>query len=212
MRSKRILLIVAVMLFILAACHLAIERDIHVESGRTVRGSINVIDGDITIGSDCLVRSSCRTVDGDIEVGRGSRVDNLQSVDGNIYVGRNVAVRRDVELVDGSIVCRSGVVVGGNINAIDGSIEIENTVVERDITTYDAGIRLDDRSRVDGDIIIRRSPDEHDRHRRVTIEIAGGSVVKGDIVNRDGNVDVRVYLSQDGRIEGRVDDVKVIRR
>ena len=59
-------------------------------------------------------------MDGDIESGSESRVDNLQSVDGNIYVGRDVVVRRDVELVDGDIVCRSGVVVGGNINAIDG--------------------------------------------------------------------------------------------
>jgi hypothetical protein len=212
MKPNRLLMIVPAVLLILAGCHLSIERDIHVESGRTVRGSINVIEGDITIGSGCLIRSSCRTVDGNIEVGRDSQVDNLQSVDGNIYVGREVVVRRDVELVDGDIVCRSGVVVGGNINAIDGSIEIERTTVRRDITTYDADIRLRDRSRVEGDIIIKRSPDDHDRFRRVTIEISGGSVVEGDIVNRDENVDVRVYLEEGGRIEGRVSEVEVIRR
>jgi hypothetical protein len=103
-------------------------------------------------------------------------------------------------------------VVRGNINAIDGRIEIEGTVVKDDITTYDADIWIGDRSRIEGDIVIRRSPDEHDRYRRVRIEIAGGSVVEGDIVNRDENVDVRVYLVDGGRIEGRVRDVEVIRR
>ena len=90
--------------------------------------------------------------------------------------------------------------------------EIENTVVEEDITTFDADIRLDNRSRVEGDIIIRRSPDDHGRHRQVRIEITGGSVVMGDILNRDENVDVRVYLSDGGRVEGRVRDVEIIRR
>ena len=212
MRSKRFLLIVPVAFFFLAGCHLAIEGDIFIESGRSVRSSINVIEGDITIGSECFIRASCRTVEGDIEIGRGSRVANLQCVEGNIYVGRDVVVRRDVELVEGDIVCRRGVTVGGNINAIDGRIEIENTVVEEDITTFDADIRLDDRSRVEGDIIIRRSPDDHGRHRQVRIEITGGSVVMGDILNRDENVDVRVYLSNGGRVEGRVRDVEIIRR
>ncbi|MFC1545668.1 hypothetical protein ACFL44_03165 [Gemmatimonadota bacterium] len=212
MGMKPFLPIVPVMILFLAGCHLAIERDITIESGQSVRSSINVIDGDITIGSGCFIKSSCRTVDGDIEVGRESTVTNLQSVDGTIYVGRDVVVRRDVELVDGDIICRQGVTVGGNINAIDGRIEISNTVVEHDITTYAADMFLDDRSRVEGDIIIRRSTDDHNRQRQVRIEITGGSVVMGDILNKDENVDVRVYLSDGGRIEGRARDVEVIRR
>ncbi len=212
MRSQRFLLIVPVTLFCLAGCHLAIERDIFIESGRSVQSSINVIEGDITIGSGCFIRASCRTVEGDIEVGRESMVANLQVVDGNIHVGRDVVVRRDVELVDGDIICRPGVVVEGNINAIDGRIEIENTVVEHDITTFDADIHLENHSRVEGDIIIRRSSGSHGRRRHVRIEITGGSVVMGDILNKDENVEVRVYLSNGGRIEGRARDVEVIRR
>ena len=135
---KRVMIgsLAPLVLLALAGCHMAIERDIHVESGRTVGGSINVIDGDIIIGSDCVLRSSCRTVDGDIEVGRGSRVDNLQCVDGNIRVGRDVEVRRDVELVDGTILCRSGTVVGGNINAIDGAqyYQIRLTFISNPLT------------------------------------------------------------------------------
>lgn len=212
MRPKRNALLALIALPVLAACHLSIERDVHIESGETVRGSINTIEGDIIVGPDCLIRSSLRTVEGNIEIGRDSRVVNLQSVEGDIYLDRGVEVRRDVEHVEGEIICRSGVVIGGNINAIEGRIRIEDTVVEHDITTWDADIRIDSRSRVDGDIIIRRSNDDHDRYRQVRIEIAGGSVIGGDVENRDVDTDVRIYLSEGSRIEGRVRNAEVIRR
>jgi len=212
MRSFTVLSALTVTVLTVAACHVSIDRSIYIENGETVRHSLNVIDGDIVIGSNCDIRGTCRTIDGNIEVGHSSRVRGLQLVDGDITVGRDVAVRRDVELVDGEILCYPGVEIRGDVGAIDGSITLERTIVEQDIVTYAADISLLRRSTVHGDIIVKRSGDDHSTTRRLRIEVTGGSVVKGDIIVRDDDIEVTVYIIQGGRVEGRIRNAEVVRR
>lgn len=212
MKSVRILFIAAVVLLPAAGCHLSIERDVYVDSGRRVNHSINVIDGNITIGSNCDVRANCRVVDGDIEVGHDSEVRTLQLVDGQIRVESDVLVDGDLQLVDGEVVCSRGVEVKGDIHTVDGTIEVDRTLVQHDVTTYAADISLLNGSRVKGDIVIKRSDDRDGHYRRIRIEIAGGSIVEGDIRVRDEDADVVIYLREGGRIEGRVINAEVIRR
>jgi predicted acyltransferase (DUF342 family) len=62
-----------------------------------------------------------------------------------------------------------------------------------------------------GDIIIKRSTNFTRRLRRLNIRIADGSVVKGDIINRDRDLDVKVYLETGGSVIGRIEHAEVIK-
>ena len=51
-----------------------------------------------------------------------------------------------------------------------------------------------------------------DRHRRLTIELSGESVVEGDIIVEDRDIEVQVYLLDDSKVLGRVKNAEVINK
>lgn len=199
-------------LIILSGCNLSVNKSIVIDDGDKVHGSRNTVNGNIYVGSDCRIDGDLRSVNGGIEIGSHSKVQDLQAVNGRIEVGRETMVRGSIESVNGSVTCDRGVEIQGRLTTVNGNIDLENTIVEHDIKTYNGDITLSDESIVRGDIIIKRSKGSSRRHRLLKIEITNGSVVEGDIIVGDRWLDVKVYLSDGGKVRGRVRDADVIER
>ncbi|MBN2030818.1 hypothetical protein JW824_11295 [bacterium] len=200
-----------VALIFTSGCNMSVNKDIAIDNGKRVGNSQNSVNGNITIGSNCDIGGSCRSVNGNILVQRESQVRELQTVNGRIGVGQAVVVRGDVESVNGSVVCDSGAEVTGSVSTINGSIDLNNTLVRRDVSTYNGHVTLLDQSMVHGDIIVKKSKGNSNQFRPLEIRIAEGSVVEGDILVRDDRIDVIVILAEGGTVKGEVIDAEVVR-
>jgi hypothetical protein len=78
------------------------------------------------------------------------------------------------------------------------------------VSTKNGNITLRDTTSVGGDIIIGEIDSQSKKHRHIDITIANSSQVDGDIVVEDKHVQVRVYLSTGGRVNGEVINAEVI--
>ncbi|MDZ7261275.1 MAG: hypothetical protein ONB05_04115 [candidate division KSB1 bacterium] len=203
----RLFLITVLCLF---GCNVSVNKTIYIPDGEIVHDSQNTVNGNIIIGSDCKVYGTCRSVNGTIEVGSRSKIRDLQTVNGTIRIGKEVTVRRDVESVNGSVTCEPGVMIEGDITTVNGSMELANTTVKRDITTYHGNITLRDKSTLRGNIIVKRGKGSSEGRRRLRIKITEESVVEGNIMVRDRRMEVKVYLSSGGKVNGRIENAEVI--
>ena len=202
---------ILVLLFI-SGCNFRLNKSYRISDGRTTGGK-NTINGHITIGSDCYIKGSCRSVNGSIKIGSLSKVRSLQTVNGGIDLYRDVEVKGDLESVNGGITCDNGVKVFGSVNTINGRIDLSETTVDFNVSTYNGDILLMQRSIVRGDIIIKRNRGKSRRWRELKIEISGDSRLEGDIIIKDRDIDVIVYLSRGGKVLGHIDSrAEVIRR
>jgi len=133
----------------------------------------------------------------------------LSAVNGLIRTGEGVSVDGDIETVNGAVELGAGSEVSGEVTTANGSIELDQTVVKRDVRTVNGDIKLRDNSVVKGDLVIRDNMGVSTRNRSIHIEVIGGSIIEGDIlVKRD--VDVRLILSDGGKVLGQVDGIEVI--
>lgn len=211
MRPQKIFCLLLIITLSILGCNSSVNRSIHIRNGETVHHSLNSVNGSVIVGSDCVIKGNCRSVNGRIEVGRNSRVGDLQTVNGRISVESNVEVDGDIESINGSVSCDPGVKIRGKIASINGSIDLDSTEVRRDLVTYNGPITLSNNSVVQRDIIIKDSKSRSDSRRPLKIRIEDGSIVEGDIIVRDEDKKVEVYLSDGGKIMGRIERAEVIR-
>ncbi|MFQ5638152.1 MAG: hypothetical protein ACE5IR_09190 [bacterium] len=197
-----------VMLFLIA-CNLTINKTVRIADGTKSRG-VNTVNGGIIIGDNCEVRGECRSVNGQIEMGRNSSVEELQTVNGRIRIDEDSVVDHDVESVNGSVRCLSGVEIQGGIHTINGKIKLEKTRVHRNITTINGNISLRERCVVRGDIIVKKTKGHSSSIRKLRIELSGGSVVHGDILVNENDIEVEVFISDDSKVQGRIENAEVI--
>lgn len=205
-RSPGILL---VGMLVLGGCDTSINSSIVVPDGESRSGSLMSVNGDVSIGKDCTIEGSSRSVNGSIKVGDRSRVEDLTVINGSVRTGEGVSVNGNVESVNGMIELGTGSGVSGKVASVNGSIELNQTMVQQDIRTVNGDIKLRDKTIVKGDIVIEGKMDDSTRSSPIEIEVAGGSVIEGDIVVKR-NVDIRLILSEGGKVLGQVGDVEVI--
>jgi len=210
MKSRQYYLAAGIVMLIIAGCNVSVNKSIKIPDGKVVRHSLNSVNGGIDIGSDCRVQGNSRSVNGGIDVGRNSRVKNLETVNGWIEVAANVQVDGDIKSINGGVTCERGVTIRDGIITINGSVELEQTVVEKNVSTYNGHITLQDSSVVHGDLIIKKHKSNSSETRRLKIQIANGSVVEGDVDVRGENVEVKVYLSNGGKVLGRIINAELI--
>lgn len=191
-------------------CSVSVNQTIRIADGETVNSSQTTVNGRILVGADCVIRGDCRTVNGSIEIGPRSQVRDLQTVNGRIELAEGVEVDGDVQTVNGAVTVDRGGRVRGDINTINGRIRLINATVERDLTTHNSPIYLEDGSVVGGDILVKRSSGDLRSRRSLTINISGNSVVEGGIEVRDRDLEVKVYLSKGGKVKGKIDNAEVI--
>jgi DUF4097 and DUF4098 domain-containing protein YvlB len=207
---RKMIILLSIIALGLMACDLSVNRSIEIPKGEIIHRSLNSINGGIFVNDSCQIFGDCRTINGAIEIGNNSEIDHLQTINGRVRLGKNVIIFQDVESINGPVECNSGTHIKGNIHTINGSIDLTHTKVRNDIITYNGEITLTDSSIVQDDIIIKRSRRSWEHHRTLKINIKRGSCVEGDIIVKDKKIDVKVYLSEGGKVKGATKNVEVV--
>ena len=63
---------------------------------------------------------------------------------------------------------------------------------------------------MDGNIIIEEEWGDSERRKRLDISISNNSLVKGDIIVENDDIIVKVYLSEGGKVLGRIKNAEII--
>lgn len=191
-----------------------VNSSIHVRDGEQRDGDLTTVNGGIRIGDDATIRGDCHSVNGGIRVGRNSRVESLSSVNGGIEIEEGTSIRESVNSVNGRVTMERDT-RAGNLSAVNGPIQLLGAEIERDVRTVNGGIALRHGALVRGDIVIeepgRGWHDRRDERDPLKIEIEDGSVVEGSIINEDPDLRVEIYLRGGGRVNGRIENARVIR-
>jgi len=183
-----------------------------VGSGKTHKGSLTTVNTGITIGNGSTVTGTSRTVNGSITVGNDSEVGELHTVNGRIQIGSNTSVNGDASTINGWIRCKSGAQIYGTLSTINGAITLTETVVTRNLKTINGNITLAQKSKVQGDIVIRRRSDETQSPKKpLVIKLSDSSVVEGDIINNDDRYQVHVIIADDSKVLGEIKNAEVRR-
>jgi predicted acyltransferase (DUF342 family) len=210
MKTLRFFCPIMIWIILISGCNYSVNKSVTVNDGEIVEGGKNVVNGHISIGSDAEVNGSCRSVNGFIRVGDRSKVEKLQVVNGDIDIGKDVTVRGSVETVNGTITCEPGVEIYGKVKTVNGSVKIRGTDIQNDIHIYNGNIDVIEKSIIRGSIIVKKSKGGTRRRRRMTIEITDESVVEGDIIVEDKNIDAKVILSQKWNVKGAIKGAEVV--
>lgn len=210
MKLSRLLLISIIFPLLFIGCR--INESYWIGDGVISRGSKDTINGKIHIGERSEVTGACRTINGSIDVGNFSQVRSLRTINGSIEIGRDTEVNGDVTVINGGIYCKPGVKIIGEVGNINGEIKLKGTLVEDDLSTYTGDIKLYDNTIISGDIIIKEAHGSSPDNNNLYIEITDDSVVEGDIINKDDDTEVTVYLSNGGKVKGSVEGTEVVKR
>ncbi len=186
------------------------NKSIRLGDGETRDGDLSSVNGKISVGDDATVGGDCSTVNGSISVGSNSRVESLETVNGSIKVDRRTVVEDEVETVNGSVTLGDGT-TAESVATVNGKIRLDGAEIERGVKTVNGDIELTGAT-VGGDIVIQENRGNGSgRQRSRRIELDEGSIVQGDVINEDPDVEVRVYLRAGSRIEGRTENVELIK-
>ena len=210
MKLSRLLLLSIFLSLLFTGCR--VNESYWIGDGESSHGSKDTINGEIHIGESSEVTGACRTINGSIDVGNFSRVQTLRTINGSIEIGKDVEVNGDISGINGRIYCKPGIKVMGEVGNVNGEIKLEGTLVEDDLTTYTGNIKLYDKTIINGNIMIKEVHGSSPDYNSLYIEITDDSIVEGDIINKDDDTEVTVYLSNGGRVKGRVKGAKVVRR
>jgi hypothetical protein len=207
--KKSFWLVFGLAALVLGGCDVSVNRSIHVSDGENGSAQTSV-NGSIHIGARCRIEGDCRTVNGSIHVGDGSRVRDLDTVNGRIGLAAGVDVDGDATTVNGSIVCGAGSKVHGKVSTVNGRIELTNCEVDEELSTVNGDIELLAKSLVHGDIVIKGRHGRLFDHPRISIRLREGSRVEGGIIVRDPDLDVKVYISKDSSVMGKIENAQAI--
>ncbi len=210
MQMKTLTNLAVLLLLFAAGCNAGVNRSFRVADGETVDSGFNSVNGSIQIGSDAEVKGSSHTVNGRISVDEGSKVRDLATVNGSIQIADKVSVDGDLESVNGNVQCGPGTQVDGDINTVNGDVDLESAVVDGSVETINGEVTLRAGSRVKRNVVIDRNPGSSSR-RALEIRVLDGSVIEGDVIVKARKRKVTVVLAGGGEIQGEITGAEVVR-
>lgn len=216
MKKKILALALALPISAALAHDTGVNSSIEVADGEQREGDLSTVNGGIRIGDDVTIRGDCHSINGGIHVGRNSRVERLGSVNGGIEIEDGTWIRESVGSVNGRVTMGKDTRAGW-VSAVNGPIRLSGAEIEKNISTVNGGIALLQGSVVRGDIVVERpgrgwfGQDDDRKERPLKIEIADGSVVEGNILVEDPDLPVEVFIRGGGRVNGKIENARVIR-
>lgn len=215
--QRRVFTVLAFAVLLLAGVatsHATVNKSIRIDDGESASRDLSSVNGSIRIGDQADVRE-VSTVNGRISLGDDCRAEELTTVNGSITVGRRGVIDGDMEAVNGSLRADDGTSIRGNVTTVNGSIDLRGATVEKDVETVNGSIRLDEGTLVEGSVIVEdagRRGWSWGKPKPLEIEIAGGSIVKGNVENLDDEREVIVILRDGSTVEGEIRGAEVDRR
>lgn len=210
---------------VLSACGVLAD-GFTLEDGSNLDSGISVVNGRIDIGQNCQVAGAAKSVNGSIRVGSGSRVEQIENVNGGIEISDNSTVRDSIGNVNGGIQLGENVRVGGPIETVNGRIETAaGTVIDGPIqsvngrinligteaaglVTYNGSVTIGPDSHLTGPLQIKRSRGMNfDGSSVPRITIGAGSRVDGEL---SFEREVELYVHETAVI-GEVSGAEIIR-
>jgi cytoskeletal protein CcmA (bactofilin family) len=103
--------------------------------------------------------------------------------------------------------------ITGDMSTVNGDMRTQESMIVGDISTVNGDIDVQERSVVKGNIVIHRDgkKPKHKEHKELTIRIDGGSKVNGNINVKGEDANVTVILAGGGEVLGEIINAKVIR-
>ncbi len=212
----------------------SVNKSIHIDEGekidhslKSVNGSIRV-DADAEIGGDCRtvngsitladhvqIDGSCETVNGSIVIADSCRLDDAQTTNGRIEIGKNCQIRGDVRTTNGRLIASEGCVLGGSLRTTNGDIEINGVDLKEDIYLSNGQLDIGRKSRIGGNIVINPSKSSFSsffglfrsnrrRQKPLEVYIRQHSVIEGDLIVKNDNRTVIVYIDGSSEVKGRI--------
>lgn len=202
-------IILIIFLLIFGGCDININKNITIADGTSSSGAATV-NGNIKIGSECIITGSCKTVNGNITVRQKTKLSSLHTVNGYISLEREVEASGDIETINGYITCHEGARVEGTLSTINGNISCSSTEVSRDLKTWNGNIDLKNNSTIKGNVIIEGSASDH-LNKTLYVRLSEHSVIKGDILVKDKDRLVKVILTNQSRVEGKIVNAELVK-
>ena len=191
----------------------SVNGTISVGNEAIVEGNCTTVNGEINIGENSVVGEvSC--VNGSISLDRNSKASEVSCVNGSILLGGEVKVDGDVSTVNGQIRCKSEVHITGDLETVNGDMKVTQTIITGNLSTVNGDVSLHEKSTVRGDIIIDRDNKKpnYKKHKELVITIDGKSKVKGNIEVRGDEPNVTVILAGGGEVLGEIINAEVVRK
>ena len=210
MRKNTIIALAAFVLLIATGCNAGVNRSFDVADGSSTDGGFNTVNGSIRIGKNANVRGSSHTVNGRISVDDNSKVGGLATVNGSIRIDDSVTIDGDLDSVNGGVRTGTGTQIDGDVSTVNGDVDLAGTVVEGSIKTINGEVTLREASRVTRDVVIERNRGTGGR-KPLEIRLTDGSVVEGDVIVKTHKRKVTVVLAGGSEVKGEVDGAEVVR-
>lgn len=186
-----------------------VSGDISVGNGARIKADVSAVSGDIEIGSKATV-GNVSVVSGDISIGKGANTSSLETVSGDVHLYEKSNVEGSIETVSGDIKSDSGSETAEYMKTVSGDVELDDARLRGKLKTVSGDISLFNGSMIDGDIIISRQPNSLIRYNsELKIIIDMNSVVRGSILVKEPNSNVVVYLSNGGKVKGKIENAEV---
>ena len=138
------------------------------------------VNGSVEVEAGRKLNQDVSTVNGSVSIGDGAAVDDASTVNGSIRLGPHASAR-ELSAVNGRLTLDPDSNVGGEVSNVNGDIRIAGAHVSGNIETYNGSIDVGANSRIDGDIIVKKSKSNgfpwHVTPPRIVI--GPGAVVKG---------------------------------
>jgi len=203
---KKYTILIVLILATVSVGKTTINKPIHVRQGTTESESFRSVNGSITIAKESNIRGNCSTVNGSINIHESSVTGTLSTVNGALCIEKNCKIQGKVKSGNGAIKVKDGSILTGDISTINGSVNLTGTNAQDNIETINGSIYLSKGTILKGDIIIRDAKNNNQRDLDIVID---GSTIEGNIINKNDDMRVHVYLKSGGKVLGEIRNAQV---
>lgn len=199
------------LVLLLAGCN--INSSVSLGDGETYDKDLKTVNGSVTVGSGSRLDGNAETVNGSVSIGQGSIIVDATTVNGSVRIADRAQLR-SAEAVNGSITAGANVVASGFFETVNGKIDIGSDSIVEDgiasvngtmilrgaevgsIETSNGDITLEANSRVNGELVVKRSRGwgSNDNDEAVNVEIGANCTVVGPL-RFERNVALRIHES-----------------
>jgi DUF4097 and DUF4098 domain-containing protein YvlB len=140
------------------------------------------VNGSVDVQAGRKLNDDVSTVNGSVNIGDGATVADASTVNGSITLGPRASAH-EMSAVNGRLTLDQDSSVAGEVSNVNGDIHIGGAHVSGNIETYNGSIDIGANSRIDGDIVVKKSSSNWFswKGNPLRVVIGPGAIVKGTL-------------------------------